>query len=104
MSLYLGTNKIKGVSVMFVEGDGSSIQPENIKTGVNILGTVGTYTGTGTQTTGYTLATSNDIVEGKAAWVNGSEVLGTVVINSYYYGSSDPSNSLGVDGDIYLKS
>lgn len=104
MSLYLGTSKIKGVSVMFVEGDGSTIKPENIKTGVNILGTVGTYTETGTQTTGYTPATSNDIVEGKSAWVNGSEVLGSVVINNFYYGSEDPTASLGEDGDIYLKS
>ena len=33
----------------------------------------------------------------------GSVITGTQVINYYYTGSSDPSSSLGNNGDIYLK-
>lgn len=33
----------------------------------------------------------------------GTQVTGTVVIQHYYTGSSAPSASLGVDGDIYLQ-
>ena len=40
----------------------------------------------------------------KGVMVNGSEVLGTVVINNFYYCSADPTANLGEDGDIYLKS
>lgn len=47
-------------------------------------------------------ATASDIVSGKTAYVNGSKVEGTLVIQVYYTGSSEPSNSLGNDGDLYL--
>ena len=33
----------------------------------------------------------------------GSVITGTQVINYYYTGSTDPSSSLGNNGDIYLK-
>ena len=33
----------------------------------------------------------------------GSIITGTQVINYYYTGSTDPSSSLGNNGDIYLK-
>jgi len=48
-------------------------------------------------------ASASDIVNGATAYVNGSKVTGSLVINKYYTGSSAPSSSLGNDGDIYLK-
>ena len=48
-------------------------------------------------------ATASDIVNGATAYVNGSKVTGSLVINKYYTGTSDPSSSIGNDGDIYLK-
>lgn len=103
MSLYLGQDKIKSVNVMFVEGDGSTIIEENIKSGINILGVEGTFTSDGTQSTGYNVATSNEIIEGYSAWVDGEEVLGNVKINNFYYGTTEPDINLGNDGDIYLR-
>lgn len=103
MSLYLGHSKIKQINTVFNDGVATNINKGNIKTGIRILGVDGEYTGTGTQTAGYELATAGDIVTGKSAWANGSEVLGTLVINRYYTGSGAPSSSLGVDGDIYLQ-
>lgn len=48
-------------------------------------------------------ATNSDIVDGATAYVNGSKVTGSLVINKYYTGTTDPSASTGNDGDIYLK-
>jgi len=104
MSLYLGQDKIKSVNVMFVEGDGSTIIEENIKSGVTILGVEGNFTSDGTQTTGYNIASPNEIIEGYSAWANGNEVLGNVKINNFYYGTTEPNANLGNDGDIYLRS
>lgn len=73
----------------------------------------GTYL-TGTQTiaaipaayqdvTGVTAA-AGDVVSGKTIVSStGSTVNGTLVIQHYYTGSSTPSSSMGVNGDIYLK-
>ena len=49
-------------------------------------------------------ATTSDILDGKTAYVDGGLVTGSVVFQTYYTGSSTPSSSLGVDGDIYLQS
>lgn len=48
-------------------------------------------------------ATATDIVSGASGYVNGSKVDGSLVIQHYYTGASTPSSSLGVNGDIYLK-
>lgn len=48
-------------------------------------------------------ATAAQINSGATAYVNGVKVTGTQVIQHYYTGSSDPSASIGSDGDIYLK-
>lgn len=49
-------------------------------------------------------ATAGDVLSGKS-FVNSScqVVNGSLVIQHYYTGTTDPSSSTGVDGDIYLK-
>lgn len=80
MPLYLGNEQISNVSIAF-DGSGST---------------------SGTDTSDAT-ATANDIVSGVTAYVNGEKITGTLVVQKYYTGSSEPSSSLGNDGDIYLK-
>ncbi len=48
-------------------------------------------------------ATSSVINSGSSAYVNGVLVNGSQVIQAYYTGSSNPSSSLGNNGDLYLK-
>ena len=108
MSLYVGTSanngaRIKKLGVVFNDGLDTDVGPSNIKTGIKILGITGTFTAPGTQAGGNSVATSSQIVSGYSAWVNGSEVLGSLDINHYYVGSSVPDASIGRDGDIYLK-
>lgn len=51
-----------------------------------------------------TTASAGDVVSGKAFYgANGSKVTGTLTIQHYYTGTTEPSASLGVDGDIYLR-
>lgn len=103
MSFYIGLSKIKQINAVFNDGVATNVTKENIKTDVRILGVDGEYTASGTQTAGYDIAASGDIVDGKSAWANGIEILGTLVVNKYYTGSGAPSPSLGVNGDIYLQ-
>ncbi len=47
---------------------------------------------------------ANNLLSGATAHsANGNAVTGSVVVQTYYTGSSDPSSSLGNNGDIYLK-
>jgi hypothetical protein len=71
----------------------------NIKSGVSIFGVTGTYSGLNTSDAN---ATASDINSGKTAYVNGTKITGTQVINKYYTGSSTPASSLGSNGDIYF--
>ena len=48
-------------------------------------------------------AASSDILNGKKAVVNGSTITGTLAFSTIYTGTSSPSSSTGVDGDIYLQ-
>ena len=68
----------------------------NIKAGTQIFNTTGTYTSDAT-------AAAADIVSGETAYVNGSKITGTLVVQKYYTGSSAPSSSLGNNGDIYIQ-
>lgn len=79
-----------------ISGD-SDLTAANIKTGTQIFGVTGSYTSDAT-------AAATDIVSGETAYVNGSKITGSLVINKYYTGSSAPSSSLGNNGDIYFQS
>lgn len=103
MSLYLGDKKIKEVAVVFQAGDTSQLQPQNIKAGSSILGITGTFTSSSTLSGGESAATSDEILENYAAFVNGQKVEGSLVVQNYYTGTNEPSSSLGNNGDIYLK-
>lgn len=48
--------------------------------------------------------TASTMVSGTKGYDStGAEVTGTLVIKTYYTGTSAPSSSLGSDGDIYLQ-
>lgn len=78
-----------------ISGD-ADLVAANIKSGVTIFNISGTFTSDAT-------AAAADIVNGETAYVNGSKVTGSLVINKYYEGSSAPSSSLGNNGDIYIQ-
>lgn len=47
--------------------------------------------------------TTNDLVKGVVAHdKSGTQINGALVVRSIYTGSETPSNSVGIDGDIYL--
>lgn len=49
-------------------------------------------------------AMATDIASGKKAHNRtGNQITGTLTFVTYYTGTSDPSSSLGSNGDIYLK-
>lgn len=103
MSLYIGNKKIRQVGVVFAEGDTTQLKEENIKVGTSILGLNGSFTSSSTLSGGELPITSDKVVSGYSGWVDGTKVEGSLDINVYYTGSSEPSSSLGNDGDIYLK-
>ena len=78
-----------------ISGD-ADLTAANIKQGVQIFNVTGTYTSDAT-------AAADDIVSGETAYVNGSKITGSLVINNYYTGSTAPSASLGSNGDIYIQ-
>jgi len=78
-----------------IAGD-ADLTAANIKKGVNIFNVTGTYTSDAT-------AAAADVVSGKTAYVNGSKVTGSLVVQKYYTGSSVPASTLGNNGDIYLQ-
>lgn len=108
-----------------------NITASNIRSGVTILGVTGTYTGTTPTTTSLTISPStvsstytptagtyysqvtanavtaaidsNIVASNIMSGVTILGVAGNVVFQTYYSGSSAPSSSLGVDGDIYLQ-
>ena len=95
-----GTQTIRGVTT-------ANLTAANVKAGTTvevgdsadsdrIISVAGTFTSDGT-------ATAADMNSGVTAYVNGSKITGTQVIQKYYTGSSNPSSSLGNNGDLYLK-
>lgn len=62
------------------------------------------YSGTTLIDTSTNTATADDIASGKTATINtGAKVTGTLTFITCYTGSTNPSSSLGQNGDIYLK-
>ena len=103
MSLWIGNKKIRQVGIVFTKGDTSNLQPSNIKSGVSILGIAGTFSSSSTLSGGENAATSSNIMTGYSAFIDGEKIEGSLDVKNYYVGTSEPSSSLGNDGDIYLK-
>ena len=108
----------------------NKIRPENIKSGINILGVTGNVIALNGETKTITPTTSSQTIfpssnKNAITQVNvdavtsaidnniqasniksGVTILGVaggLVINKYYTGSTEPSSSLGNDGDLYLQ-
>lgn len=103
MSLYIGNKKIGSVGVLFQNGDTSMLRSENVKTGVSILGIEGTFTDDSSLSSGEYAATSSEILTSYSAFINGEKIEGNLTVQNYYTGTTEPSSSLGKNGDIYLK-
>ena len=102
MSLWIGNKQIKQVGVVFTEGDTSQLSAQNIRKGASILGVNGTFTDD-TLLGGNLGAAAENIMNGYSAFINGQRVDGSLEVNNYYTGTSEPSSELGKNGDIYLK-
>lgn len=90
------------VGAQTIQGDVNLI-PANIASGVSIFGVTGTYQGGGGTDTSDATATDADIVSGKTAYVNGTKLTGTLVVQNYYTGTTTPESTTGEDGDLYFK-
>lgn len=102
MSLWIGNKQIKQVGVVFTDGDTSQLSAQNIRKGVSILGVNGTFTDD-TLLGGNSGAAAENIMNGYSAFINGQRIDGSLEVNNYYTGTSEPSSDLGKNGDIYLK-
>lgn len=102
MSLWIGNKQIKQVGVVFTDGDTSQLSAQNIRKGASILGVNGTFTDD-TLLGGNTGAAAENIMNGYSAFINGQRIDGSLEVNNYYTGTSEPSSDLGKNGDIYLK-
>ena len=85
--------------IQTIKGD-ANLVAANIASGVSIFGIAGTHSSIDTSDA---TATNADIVSGKIAYVNGSKVTGTLVVQNYYTGTTVPESSLGNNGDLYFK-
>lgn len=85
--------------IQTIKGD-ANLVAANIASGVSIFGIAGTHSSIDTSDA---TATNADIVSGKTAYVNGSKVTGTLVVQNYYTGTTVPESSLGNNGDLYFK-
>lgn len=82
--------------IQTIAGD-SDLVAANIKSGVQIFNVTGTFTNDAT-------STAADILSGKTAYASGTKLTGTLNFITVYTGTSTPSSSLGVNGDIYIQS
>ena len=85
--------------IQTIKGD-ANLVAENIASGISIFGVTGTHSSIDMSDA---TATDADIISGKTAYVNGSKITGTLVVQNYYTGTTTPESTTGEDGDLYFK-
>lgn len=85
-----------GDAIREKNGGSTTYKPSEMPDAIRAIETGGLDTSDAT-------ATSDEIIEGKTAYINGEKVTGTMTVNKFYTGSENPDSAVGEDGDLYLQ-
>jgi len=86
----------------FGDANVSDVTKGKTFTSQNGVKLVGTHECSSGADTSDATALAEDIISGKTAYINGGKVTGTLTVQAYYAGDTEPDDSFGNDGDLYF--